>query len=261
MGETPRDIPDQENFSTSAERREFSSAVHFDPMVEAAVDHMEIHADAIESQSTSPLDAVLDEYNNTLKLLTGEVDPATRATFEAQRDELREKISTTAAFDQTVEQELAGAVVREDSLHTRADILIEKHPLGEKQEPIDPSTPAAEMLRECLRVKLLAENLFLKTLDAVAELPVADQPKALGELDGLKIRLLGSTEELSSIKLDTRYPEEVSMDIWQSALTKLQSALEKILMTNREIADQVAKKSGEKEFPSTQGNLTERPSK
>ncbi len=261
MGEIPRNIPDQENFSTSPERKEFSSAVNFDPTVEAAVDHMEAYAETVEHQPTSPLDAVLDEYSNTLKLLTGDVDPAERATLEAQRDELREKISTTTAFDQNVEQELAGAVEREDSLHTRADILIEKHPLGEKKEPVDPSTPAAEMLRECLRVKLLSENLFLKTQDSIADLPVADQPKALWQLDSLKIRLLGSTEELSSSKLDTRYPEEVSMDIWQSTLTKLQSSLEKILMTNREVAAQVAKKTDGKEIPPSQGHLTERPSK
>lgn len=243
MGETPRNIPEQENFSTSAERSEFSSAVHFDPSVELAVDHMEEHGDAVESQSASPLDAVLDEYNNTLKLLTGDVDPAARTTLEAQRDELREKISTTATFDRSVEQELAGAVEREESLHTRADILIEKHPLGEKKEPVDPSTPAAEMLRETMRVKLLSENLFLKARDAVAGIPAEDQPKILWRLDSLKIRLLAATEELSSSKLDTRYPEEVSMDIWQATLTKLQSSLEKILMTQREIAERVAKET------------------
>ena len=260
MGETPRNIPDQENFSTSAERSEFSSAVHFDPSVEVAVDHMEAHTESVEHQSASPLDAVLDEYNNTLKLLTGDVDPATRATLEAQRDELREKISTTATFDQMVEQELAGAAERENSLHTKADILMEKHALGEKKEPVDPSTPAAEMLRECLRVKLLSENLFLKTQGAIANLPETDQMKALWKLDSLKIRLLSSTEELSSLKLDTRYPEEVSMDIWQSALTKLQSALEKILMANREVTAQVAKKTNEKPTPPSSGHLTERPS-
>ncbi len=117
------------------------------------------------------------------------------------------------------------------------------------------------MFRECLRVKLLAENLFLKTQDTIADLPEADQPKALWQLDSLKIRLLGSTEEVSSIKLDTRYPEEVSMDIWQSTLTKLQSALEKILMANREVADHVAKKTDEKQNPPSRGYLTERPSK
>lgn len=259
MGEIPRDIPEREKFSTSLERSEFSSAVNFDPTVETAIEHMTAHADALDQETTSPLDSVLDEYGETLKLLDGDLDPATRTRLEAQRDELRSKVRTADEYDQVVERELAGAVEREEKLHDRADILMAKHPLGEKNEPVDPTTPAAEALRECIRVKLLAENLFLKTQDATAELPKEQQPNVLVRLDGLKIKLLRATEELSTSKLDTRFPENVAMEIWQSSLTKLQDSLESIILINRAVDEQV-KNLGQRKNQAPPGSIQARPS-
>lgn len=235
MGEIPRDIPEQENFSTSAERNEFMSAANFDPTVEAAVSHMEAYQVELDNETVTPLDAVLDEYSNTLKLLSGDLDPATRTRLEGEREALREKISVTEAFDQTVEQQLAGAVEREEKLHDRADTLVAKHPISEGKEPVDPSSPAAKMLQECIRVKLLAENLFLKTEDKAQLFTETDQLSIRDQLKVLKKDLLGATEELASSKLDTRFPEKIPMEVWERSLTKLQDSLEEILLVNRDV--------------------------
>lgn len=61
MGNPDNGIPDQEKFSTSAERREFSRAVNFDPQVEKAIEIMDAY------EPSSKMDQLLDQLTTEQK--------------------------------------------------------------------------------------------------------------------------------------------------------------------------------------------------
>lgn len=258
MGEIPRDIPEQEMFSTNAEKSEFGPAIRFDPAVKAAVEHMENYDESLESEMPEALKILLDEYSETLEVLKNEnIDPVMRTQLNSQLNGLRHKIRESEEFDYKLDRELAGAVNRELRLRVQADTLLTTHPIRETQEPIDATTPEAEQFHECRRVMLLAGTLFKRTKAEVAHVSTAEQPVELNRLEGLELRLLGATEALSASTFDTKHPEKVSLEIWQSTLVKLQDVFEEILLANREIHQRVTQRTGLTDRPPQHSNRPE----
>ncbi len=225
-----------------AKQQELGS-IDQDPHVEAAIEHMEQHAEQLDNQPKQPFDALLEEYSATLGLLESTVEPATRVQLEGQKNELREKLRDASQFDMALDKELDGATQREAALHDQADTLLTKHELKEDQKPQDPETQQAKMMIECRRVMLFAGHEYKKAEEYIGHLTQATQPKELLRLENFQLRLLRATEELSASKLDSRFPEKISLEVWNSALTKLQDVFEEILLATRDIAQQAVQQA------------------